>query len=288
MSSERLTMMAVHAHPDDEVIVTGGMFARAAAAGARTVLVCCTGGEEGEIHDPELDPEEAKHRLAEIRAAELGRACEILHIEDLHFLGYRDSGMAGTDANADPRNFHNADPEDAIRRLVRLIRQHRPQVVITYDENGGYGHPDHLAAHQRTVAAVPAAADPARFPDAGEPWDTPKLYYAVWSMRGWVELRSRLRERGLPVPFEDEGSDFDPEEHMTVDERISAWVDVSAHLAQKKSALYAHRTQISQDFFIRTLPEDLADEMMSTECFQLARSTQEFPRPESDVFDGLR
>ena len=129
MDGNGLTLMAVHAHPDDEVFGTGGVLARAAAEGMRTVLVTATRGDVGEIHDPDLDPEEARERLATIREGELRRACAILGIDELHILGYRDSGMVGTPDNADPRNFHNADPDEVAGRIVELMRRERPDVA---------------------------------------------------------------------------------------------------------------------------------------------------------------
>ncbi len=164
MVPERLTLMAIHAHPDDEIFGTGGVFARAADEGMRTVLVVATGGEEGEIRDPARDTPDERARLAAIRAEELRRSTEILGIEEVHFLGYRDSGMLGTPANDNPDNFLQTDRGEAVRRVVRLIREVRPDVLVTYDERGGYGHPDHVTAHEVTTAAVEAAGDPDRYP----------------------------------------------------------------------------------------------------------------------------
>src|SRR6266571_4804871 len=128
-----ITIMAVHAHPDDEVVFTGGTLLQYHRRGAKTVLVTATGGEEGEIHDPDLDPEEARPRLREIRLGELKRGTELLEIDDVELLGYRDSGMAGTETNARPDNFHNSDMEEATRKLVALVRKYKPQIMITYD-----------------------------------------------------------------------------------------------------------------------------------------------------------
>jgi len=174
--AERLTFMTVHAHPDDEIFSTGGTYARYAKEGIHTVLVTCTGGEEGEIVDPSMVAEEVKPRLGEVRAQELRCAVAALGIETLEMLGYRDSGMAGTPSNENPESFNMADPEEATGRLVRLIRRHRPQVLVSYDANGSYGHPDHIKAHQTTWAAFDAAGDPDRYPDAGPAWQPKKLY----------------------------------------------------------------------------------------------------------------
>jgi LmbE family N-acetylglucosaminyl deacetylase len=250
----------------------GGTFARAVHEGVHAVLVCATRGEVGEIHDPDLDPEEARGRLGAIREAELRRACAILGIGELHFLGYRDSGMAGTAENADPRNFHNADPEEATERVVRLLRQTRPQVVVTADERGGYGHPDHLAAHRVTLAAVDAAADPDRFPGQGlPPWRVAKLYYTAWPLSSFLRLREEVRARGIATPFDEQ--EFDPAQFTAPDAQVTTRVDVRDVLDRKREALRAHRTQIGPDHFTSTLPEDLLRELFGVETFVRARSS---------------
>src|SRR6266568_8365735 len=161
------TLVAVHAHPDDECISTGGILARYAADGARTVLVTCTDGAVGEISDPALATPD---NLAEVRSRELDESVRILRVSRLVKLGYRDSGMAGTADNDNPASFQQADFDQAVERVVRVIRDERPQVVVTYDERGGYGHPDHIRAHEVAVAAFDASADAERFPAAGAPW----------------------------------------------------------------------------------------------------------------------
>ena len=290
MNDEQLTLMAVHAHPDDEVFGTGGVFARAAAEGMRTVLVTATRGDVGEIHDPDLDPEEARDRLAAIREGELRRACAILGIGELYILGYRDSGMVGTPDNDDPRNFHNAAPDEATGRVVELMRRVRPHVVVTYDARGGYGHPDHLAAHRATVAAFDAAGDPARYPEQGlAPWQPRKLYYTAFPRSGLLRMRDEVRSRGIALPFP--GSDeeeFDPSSFTVPDDEITTRVDVEAYVAQKRAALQAHRTQIGAEHFTQLLPEDLAREMLGTESFTRVRSLVPAALPEDDLFAGLR
>ncbi|MCC7104163.1 MAG: PIG-L family deacetylase, partial [Chloroflexi bacterium] len=198
--TQQLTIMTVHAHPDDEAIGTGGLLARSADEGIRTVLVTCTGGEVGEIAHPSLATPET---LAEVRERELRAACEILGITDLHLLGYRDSGMAGTADNEHPASFHRADLEQATGRLVALVRQLRPQVMVTYDENGFYGHPDHIKTNRIAVAAFHAAGDRARYPALGEPWRPSKLYYTAVPRSRLRELPRRLRELGIEGPFDD-------------------------------------------------------------------------------------
>ena len=186
---DTLTLLAVHAHPDDEVICMGGTFARYAAEGLRTALVCCTRGEEGMIHDPALDPAEARPRLGAIREGELRVAAGILGIAEVHVLGYRDSGLP---ANANPHNFIHADPAAATERLAAIMRARRPHVVVTYDEHGGYGHPDHAMAHRVTHLAIARAAHGG----AGGPgWDVPKLYHTAFprSVLRWVDEQMQTR-----------------------------------------------------------------------------------------------
>jgi N-acetyl-1-D-myo-inositol-2-amino-2-deoxy-alpha-D-glucopyranoside deacetylase len=286
MPTQPLTLLAVHAHPDDEAFSMGGTYARAAAAGVHTVLVCATRGEAGEIHDPDLDPVEAQARLAEIREGELRRACAILGIAELHFLGYRDSGMAGTPENADPRNFHNADPEEATERVTRLLRQCRPHVVVTYDERGSYGHPDHIAAHRTTLAAVAAAADPARFPEQElAAWEVAKLYYTAFPRSRLQRLSEELRQRGIAPPFG--GEERDPADFTVSDEQVTTYVDVRAYLAEKRDALSVHRTQLGIDHFLMTLPEDVLREAFGSETFTRVQSRVAAPEKEESLFDGL-
>src|SRR5215510_5539159 len=204
--AHELTLMAVHAHPDDEAISTGGVLARYADEGLRTVLVTCTGGEVGEISDSTLATIET---LAEVRRKELERACEILRVGRLQLLGYRDSGMMGTLDNAHPSSFYQASLEEATARLVTLVRRERPQVLVTYDERGFYGHPDHIRANQITVAAFDAAGDPARWPEAGTPWKPAKLYYTAVARSALRTFSRLMRDAGIDPPFED-GETDDP------------------------------------------------------------------------------
>ncbi len=194
----RATLVAVHAHPDDECLPTGGILARYAAEGVRTVLVTCTGGEVGEIADPALATPE---NLGEVRARELAESVRILGIDRAVQLGYRDSGMAGTADNDHPASFLHADLDRAIGRVVAILREERADVVVTYDENGGYGHPDHIRAHQVAVAAFRAAGDPTRYPEAGPPWAPRKLYYAILTRSALRRFGEALRAAGVEVPF---------------------------------------------------------------------------------------
>jgi LmbE family N-acetylglucosaminyl deacetylase len=286
MADEPLTLMAVLAHPDDEVW-TGATLARYADQGFRTILVTATLGEEGEIRDPDLDPEEARERLGEIRETELRRSAEIFGISQLYILGYRDSGMAGTPANEDARNFHNADPHDAVGRLVRIIRQERPQVILTDNERGTYGHPDHLATNRTTIAAFDAAGDPTQYPDELlEPWQPQKLYYAAFARSDFLRMRELMREHEISWG---DGEDSEEWLEFTVpDELVTARIDVLPYRSRVRDAMRAHRTQISPDDFWLNMPDDLAATIQGADAFTRARSLVEVPVPEDDLFAGLR
>src|SRR6266581_2775760 len=177
LSSPARVLMAVHAHPDDECLGTGGILARYGAQGVRTVLVTCTDGAVGEISDPALATPD---NLVEVRARELDASVRVLRITRLVKLGYRDSGMVGTADNDNPASFHQASFDAAVERVVTVVRAEHPQVIVTYDERGGYGHPDHVRAHQVAVAAFEAAGDADRYLAAGPAWAPAKLYYSVF------------------------------------------------------------------------------------------------------------
>ncbi|HLJ67772.1 MAG TPA: PIG-L family deacetylase [Chloroflexota bacterium] len=287
MAAESLTLMAVLAHPDDEVWM-GATLARYAGDGVRTVLVTATLGEEGEIRDPDLDPDEARERLGQIREAELRRSAGILGINQLYILGYRDSGMAGTPANEDPRNFHNADPVEARDRLVRIIRQERPHVIITDNERGSYGHPDHLAAHRTTLAAFEAAGDPAQCATTGlEPWQPLKLYYSAFARSDFVRMRDLMRERGISWGGEEQESE-EWLDFTVPDDQITTRIDVLPYRSRVREAMGAHRTQIAPDDPFFSLPEELGIEIFGADTFTRARSLVEAPLPEDDLFAGVR
>ena len=283
MAEPTLTLMMVHAHPDDEAIGTGGILARYAAEGVRTVLVTCTRGEVGEIADPAVATPE---NLPEVRDAELRAACDLLRVTELHDLGYRDSGMMGTPENDDPRSFWRADLDEATGRLVTLIRRYRPQVLVTYDENGFYGHPDHIQANRVTVAAFHAAGDPTRYPDQGlPPWAPQKLYYTAVPLSRVREFAERLRQLDIEVPFEDDPTE---PEFGTPDERIAATVDVRAYADVKREALAVHRSQVGVNSFFLLLPPPVWTEVMGTEYFERPICTVPAPEHEDDLFAGLR
>ena len=286
MSRTELGLLAVHAHPDDEAILTGGVLARAAAEGRRVAVVTCTGGERGQIAGEGFDPEEVGPRLGEVRAAELARALELLGAGPSRMLGYRDSGMRGDPGNDDPRSFWQAPFDDAVGRLVEHIRAFRPDVLVTYDAYGGYGHPDHIQAHRVALVAVEAAAVAALYPDAGRPWRTPKVYFATLPKTAVIRANRLLAERGLPSPFADAERPEDVLEG-TWDHEITTVVDVRPWLDRKLAALKAHATQLGPDSFFLNVPDDLGELAFGTEWFVRHRSDVHAPNPEHDLFTGL-
>jgi mycothiol conjugate amidase Mca len=274
--------MAVHAHPDDECIGTGGALARYAAEGARTILVTCTDGAVGEISDPSLATPE---NLAEVRDRELDAAVAVLRISRSARLGYRDSGMAGTPDNQHPAAFLQSSFDEALGKVVRLVREERPQVIVTYDERGGYGHPDHMRAHQVAVAAFEAAADAARFPEAGPVWQASKLYYAVFPRSARHAFVERLKAAGIESPFSEVSEDA--AQFGVEDDRITTVIDVSPYVDQKRRALEAHRTQMGPDQFFMKLPPEIFADAFRRETFQLVRPPGAGAQAETDLFSGI-
>jgi LmbE family N-acetylglucosaminyl deacetylase len=301
-------LLLVHAHPDDEVLATGGTIARALAEGHRVDLVVCTGGEEGEIHDPDLDPVDARPRLREIRREELRCSLEALGAPggasggelEVHLLGYRDSGMMDTPPNDHPESFLRADLDVATGEVVRLIRGTRPAVVIHYDEHGGYGHPDHIQAHRLAVAASEAAGDPDRFPDAGPAHHIRKRYETAFSRERWLGLAQAVQARNLALPWDFESDAVwlaagrpteqlypaSVEAHRQAAARLAAGeepaagfgvpdsalttqVNVSSWLDAKRAAMACHRTQRQDMGWILDLPLDVQDEVLGVEVYTL-------------------
>lgn len=278
------TLMLVHAHPDDETFSTGGTIALYHERGVRVVNVTCTGGEEGEIVDPELDTPENHRDLATIRAAELAMAGHILGVTDQEYLGYGDSGMAGRPSNANSSSFHQASLDEASARLVRLIRRYQPQVLVSYDEQGSYGHPDHIKAHQITVAAFAAAGDEKAYPDTGAPWQPSKLYFVGQPRTRMLASWQTRKALGQATPLDN--PDFDPNARGIADERVTTELDVAPYVDRKIEALRAHRTQVKQDHTY-LLGDDLARDYMSKEFFILAAGTGGTAGREHDLFAGI-
>ncbi|MDT3441245.1 MULTISPECIES: N-acetyl-1-D-myo-inositol-2-amino-2-deoxy-alpha-D-glucopyranoside deacetylase [unclassified Pseudofrankia] len=294
-------VLFVHAHPDDEVIGTGiTIAAYAARPDTHVTLVTCTLGELGEVLAPELVNlrSDLGDQLGGYRIGELERACAALGLADHRFLGgagrFRDSGMMGTPGNDDPRCLWQADLTEATVELVRVVREVRPQVLVSYDANGAYGHPDHIRAHQITVAAFTAAADPAFAPEAGAPWAPSKLYETA--------VPKSFVQRGVEYFAEDENSPFhgatsaDDIPMGVPDEQITTQVEAPEFLSAKIAAMRAHRTQIAVDGFFFALADGVGREAFGIDHYVLTRGT---PGPasgaaaagdvghEADLFAGL-
>ncbi|MFI6823444.1 PIG-L family deacetylase [Micromonospora sp. NPDC050187] len=276
MAERSLTLMAVHAHPDDEATSTGGVLARYAAEGITTVLVTCTDGRCGDgpggvkPGDPGHDPE----AVVAMRRAELAASCEALKVTHLETLGYADSGMMGWAANDAPGAFWNTPVAEAVDRLSELIRRYRPDVVVTYDENGFYGHPDHIQAHRITMAAVERTAIPA------------KVYWTTVPRSAFQEFGRVMKEIGVEFPEPDGPSEAVPQLGLPDDE-ITTWVDTSGYGAQKFESLAAHASQAESIFFLQ-LGQERFTELMGVETFVRVRDTTDAPTPEDDLFAGLR
>lgn len=290
---EPLTFMTVHAHPDDEVFGTGGTLARLSAEGVRTVLVTSTLGENGEIVDPDLSEEEKQAmfpRLGEVREKELAGAVAALGVKEWRLLGFRDSGMAGTPENNDPRSYYRATFDEAVKRLVKHIRELKPQVVATYDPFGGYGHPDHVQAHRVTRIAFEAAADPRMYPDLGlEAWQPSKLYYSVISRSFFQRTAAEMRARGIDGPWNN--PEMDTGAWGMADDKITTVFDVRDFVDNKLEAFRAHRTQIAPSNIMFMIPEGARREGLGFEHFVLVESSLPPLAPgqqEDDLFAGLR
>ena len=285
-------MLLVHAHPDDETIATGATMAKYAAEGAGVTLVTCTLGEEGEILVPELAhlASDRDGGLGEHRIGELAAAMAALGVTDHRFLGgagrWRDSGMMDTPTNDNPECFWRADLDAAIGELVSVIREVRPQVVISYDDNGGYGHPDHIQAHRVTVGAFEAAGDPARYPEAGEAW-TPSKLYETAVPRSFLELGYQaLKDLGEAAPF----GVTSPDELVfgVPDERVTTQVDARDYLPAKVAAMRAYPTQIAVDGHFFALSNDVGQGLFGLEHYRLAKGPgPQAGEQESDLFAGV-
>ena len=259
----------------------GGTLADYASRGVPVTVVTATRGEAGEIHNRD-DTEDARPRLGEIREAEERAACAILGVDDVEFLGFRDSGMMGTDDNLHEESCWGADFMDAVGRLVRVIRSRRPDVVTAYDPFGGYGHPDHIQVHRVGTAAFFAAADIGRFPpEPGEdPWQPSRLYWATWSRERMRRVQSEMaRDLGADEPEEPRSG--------TLPEHITTHRDVAAFMDRKHEALMSHDTQFSADSWIRTLPRERLDQFLAEEVFIRAFSTVPGDPADPDFFAGL-
>ena len=300
--SRPFTLLTIHAHPDDETISTGGVMARYAAEGVRVVCLTSNLGEHGEIVVPEMDTPENHARLAEIRGEELARALGRLGNVESRLLGYEDSGMMGTPDNEDPNAFWNADLEEAIGRTVAVVREVRPDVVIGYNDFGGYGHPDHIRAAQVAKGAFARAGDPAAYPeqlvDGVEAWAPAKLYETAGSWFRSEAIQKRVVERGIKSwwsPPEDETPEQRTEREgfmarmLAANGPVTTHIDVSAYLPAKLAAIREHITQIHADGVFLGLTIDDWRELVPAEEFSLkvARGVNEVRLLEDDLFAGL-
>lgn len=272
------SMLVVFAHPDDEAFGTGGTLAKYASAGVRTTLICATRGEVGEISDPELATPDT---LSSVREQELLCSAETLGIEEVIFLGYRDSGMIGTPDNEHPDAFMQANEEEVIAGLVGIMRRVKPQIVLTFEPNGGYGHPDHIAIHNHTVSAFHKAAQEDYGVELGEAWRADRLIFTAIPKSFFVEMRSRLRALGEDTSDLDR---FDETGIVWSDDQVDVEVDVSDVVDRKWSALQCHQTQFGSDNLFRRLPDEDAKALMSREYFAIAWPEISREEPGSDLF----
>ncbi|MDZ4826980.1 MAG: mycothiol conjugate amidase Mca [Actinomycetota bacterium] len=286
----RLCLLQVHAHPDDEASKGAGTTAKYSADGVHCVLVCCTGGEAGDILNPAVEHPGSPEAMHELRMAELRESVRVLGYDSLRMLGYLDSGMPDTEPNAHPDNFANAPLDEAVGRLVAIIRAERPQVILTYREDRNfYPHPDHIRVHEISVPAFELAGDPDAYPEMGEPWQPAKLYYVGWSIARVKALHEAYLRRGDESPYE---SWFERGFGDGRTDDFTTLIDVGEHLHQRRAALLAHRTQVDPNGFWMRLPDDIVREVFPWEEFVLARSLVENNVPdgefEDDIFAGIR
>ncbi|MDQ6837602.1 MAG: PIG-L family deacetylase [Actinomycetota bacterium] len=291
MPDRPLTLMAVHAHPDDEATSTGGVLARYSAEGVRTVLVTCTDGAcgDGPGGVKPGEPGHDRQAVVALRAKELEASCIILGVNHLELLEYRDSGMMGWSQNEEAGSFWTAPVDEAADRLAALMEHYRPDVVVTYDPNGFYGHPDHIQAHRITMVAAEKTGIPA------------KVYWTTIPRSRMGEFRQRMRDAGVDMPdaepsdaepsaAEPEGGEVNAEQGPPMgspDEDIAAWVDVSTFADRKYDALAAHASQGDNIFFLR-MGRKVFAELMGGEVFLRAVDRTGAPLPEDDLFAGLR
>ncbi len=274
--AETLTLMAVHAHPDDEASSTGGVLAKYADEGVRTIVVTCTNGEFGDAPGgikPGVDGHD-KDEVAQLRIAELRRSAKILGLTELELLGYHDSGMPDWDYKDLPDAFCNVPQPEVEARISALIERYRPQVVITYDPEGAYQHPDHVHAARSAIAAVASSGIPA------------KLYLTAMRRSDWKKVFEALREAGEEVP----DWDMTPEDVAKMDreeQRITTTVDIGSVLERKRDALLTHASQISESWLSK-IPSGVAAEVFGRESFILATDQTRAAVPETDLFAGLR
>jgi LmbE family N-acetylglucosaminyl deacetylase len=262
-----LSLLAVFGHPDDEGFGSGGLLAMLAARGARLTVVCATNGDVGEISDPALATPQT---LPRVRQEELRQAMRVTGVPDLRFFNYRDSGMAGTPDNEHPQSLHQADPQQVVGRIVEVIREVRPEIVITHDPSGGYGHPDHRAVCRHATRAFSLAGDPAAYPEqlalGRQAWASRLLYHVCFPRSRFRRMWQEMLERGITPPF----ASLDVEALGTPDDEVTTVVDVLEYVDTKIASLNCHRTQIDPNGPFARLPQESVREYMGTEYYTLA------------------
>jgi len=284
---QQLRLLAVHAHPDDESSKGAATMAKYVAEGVDVLVATCTGGERGSVLNKKLDRPEIWANISEIRRQEMNRAREILGVRQ-EWLGFVDSGLPEGDPLPPlPEGcFGLMDPEVAAAPLVRLIRAFRPQVVLTYDENGGYPHPDHIMTHKITMVAYEAAGDATRYPELGAAWRPQKLYYHMWSRQRMVAMHEAMLAAGLESPYGEWLEKW--EERESNEARITTKVECAAWFETRDDALRAHATQVDPEGFFFHTPLEIQQKVWPTEDYQLVDSRVESSLPEDDLFAGVR
>jgi mycothiol S-conjugate amidase len=280
--------MAVHAHPDDESSKGAATMARYADEGVRVMVVTLTGGERGDILNPAMDLPDVHGRMAEIRRDEMAKAAGILGVEH-HWLGFVDSGLPEGDPPPPlPDGCLGVVPlEEPVEALTRVIRDFQPHVMTTYDETGGYPHPDHIRCHEVSMAAYEAAADFRLFPDAGRPWNVQKLYYVHGFLRQRMQLlQDEFAKHGQEGPFKKWLENWDPKDDV-ISKRVTTRVECAKYFPQRDEALLAHATQIDPKSFFFTTPMEWQQRLWPTEEYELARSRVPVTLPETDLFAGI-
>ncbi len=294
--AETLRLMAVHAHPDDESSKGAASMARYAAEGVEVLVVSCTGGERGDVLNPRLQGDARMLRdMAEYRRREMAEAARVLGVQH-RWLGYVDSGLPEGDPLPPlPAGCFALEPEEfTVNALVHVVREFRPHVMTTYDESGGYPHPDHIMCHRVSRAAFDAAADPDRFPLAGPAWRTSKLYYhANFSLERMTTFHEALLARGMESPYGEwmeriRKAQEDPAAPKRVELEVTTRVECADFFETRDRALLAHATQIDPDGFFFGVPNELQRELWPTEDYHLAVSHVPTELPEDDLFAGLR
>jgi len=279
------TLLALHAHPDDESSKGAATVARYAAEGVRCVLVTATGGEAGDVLNPRMHQIASPDDLKAIREAELEKAADIIGFSEVVLLGYRDSGMPDSEDNANPLAFCNQPTDDVLERIVRIVRSVRPGVILGYDAHEFYPHPDHLRVHDLSMQVFDAAADVGRFPEAGEPWEVKKLYAPmIFTLEKLTILHEAMLARTGSSPYERWMAMLDERE---TDVRDVMRVDVSGYIEQGRDALRAHRTQVDPDGHWFSVPTAIVEELYPWEDFEMMASRIEWDKQETDLFEGI-